>query len=345
MFYIISNNQLIDYKNIKSSSLVDCLAYFFNIKNVQVDTETIGDCLSGYIYTLQLGDSQNQFVIDYQSMTDSEKTQIKEFLEDKSKLFILQNAKYDLQFFYKERIKLVNIYDTFLAECVLTTGLKVRGLGLKDLCKNYLNIEMSKEVRGKINYLGLTEEVVIYAATDVMHLENIMILQLIKIDELELNKVLDLENNVVKVFAEMEFNGFLLNSEKWSKLSNKAENEVNIYLKELNQLIYDNKDIYKGFIEHKVDLFSDEYVVNVNWNSPQQVLAILTLSGLSITSVNEKVIEKFRDSHKLIDIYLKYKEYQTKISKFGNNFLKWINPHTNRVHTSFWQVLNWLLYK
>lgn len=340
MIYIISNNQLIDYKNIKVSSLVDCFAYFLNIKYVQVDTETIGDCWSGHIYTLQLGDSSNQFVIDYQSLTGLEKIQIKAFLEDKDKIFILQNAKYDLKFFYKESIKLKNIYDTFLAECILTTGRKERGLGLNALGRKYLGIEISKEVRGKINYLGLTEEVVIYAATDVMHLENIMLLQLKEIERLELEKLLDLENSVVKVFAEMEFNGFKLNQDKWLKLHNKSEEEVTKYLAELNQIIYDNKEIYKDFIEHKVDLFSDEYKVNINWNSPKQITALLNLSGLKIESVNEKLIEKFRKQYTIIDKYLNYKEHQTKISKFGKNFLKWVNPFTGNVHTSFWQILN-----
>lgn len=340
MIYIISNNQLIDYKNIKVSSLNDCFAYFLNIKYVQVDTETIGDCWSGHIYTLQLGDSLNQFVIDYQSLTGLEKLQIKQFLEDKSKVFILQNAKYDLKFFYKENIKLVNIYDTFLAECILTTGRKKRGLGLKGLGQKYLGIEISKEIRGKINYLGLTEEVVVYAATDTMYLENIMSLQLKEIDRLELNKVLDLENNVVKVFAEMEYNGFILNPNKWLALHKKSQDEVTKYLKELNQYLFDNKELYKGFIKHKVDLFSDKFEVNINWNSPQQVLAVFNLAGLKITSVNEKVIEKFRSQYEVVDKYLSYKEHQTKISKFGENFLKWINPITHRVHTEFWQVLS-----
>jgi DNA polymerase-1 len=41
----------------------------------------------------------------------------------------------------------------------------------------------------------------------------------------------------------------------------------------------------------------------------------------------------------IVGLYLEYKENQTAISKFGREYLKWVNPLTNAVHTSYWQIL------
>src|SRR5690606_3263404 len=140
----------------------------------------------------------------------------KELLE--SKLCILHNSKFDYKMLKLEGIILERIYDVMLAESVLTTGYKNISLSLKDVLGRYLSIPMEKETRNKfitIGNLPFTAEMVKYAATDVMYLQMLKEMQLIKIVKEELEYCVNLENNVVKALADVEFNGVYLDENLW----------------------------------------------------------------------------------------------------------------------------------
>lgn len=320
----------------ETATVEECLEWCKNTQIIGVDTETIGDCWSGHIFCIQLGNKELQYVIDC-TLVDIKI--FKDILEDNNKLFLLQNAKYDLKFLYVKGIKIKNLYDTFLVECILTTGKEKRELGLKALAKKYCNVELDKTIRGKINYLGLTDEVIQYAAMDVEFLEDIMNKQIEQLKYWDLESVANLENNVTKVFAEMEYYGMKLDVEKWLIQAERREKEAYKFEEELNKYILNDPKKFKRFIENQLDLFSDETKTRINWNSSRQVIQVFNKAGLHTNSVNEKKIEKYKAKYPLVDLYLKYKENKTSISKFGKDFLKWINPLTKRVHTSYWQIL------
>lgn len=104
--------------NIQITDPEHCLNYFTFINSIAVDTETTGfDPHTCDLLCLQLGDEKNQFVIDLSSVS----IQIyKELLETKE--LILQNAKFDLRFLYRYNIIPTKVFDTYLAEMVLTMG-------------------------------------------------------------------------------------------------------------------------------------------------------------------------------------------------------------------------------
>lgn len=320
----------------ETATIEECLQFCKDIKIIGVDTETIGDCWSGHIFCIQLGNRDVQYVID---CTLVDVRIFKEVLEDENKLFLFQNAKYDLKFLYAKGIKIKNLYDTFLAECILTNGKDPRELGLKALALKYCNRVLNKEIRGKINYLGLTDEVIEYAAMDVIDLEDIMNKQIEQIKYWNLEAVVQLENDVTKVFAEMEYYGMKLDVNQWLIQAERREKEAHKFEDILNQYILNNPTKFNKFIDNQLDLFNTELKTNINWSSPKQVLEILTKEGLKVDSVNEKIIEKYKIKFSLVDLYLKFKENQTSISKFGKDFLKWVNKSTGRVTTSYWQIL------
>jgi DNA polymerase-1 len=306
---------------------------------IGVDTETIGNCWTGYIYTLQLGNADVQYVID---ATLIDVRIFNPWFERKDKLFLLQNAKYDIKFFIAAGVSIpTNVYDTFLVECIITNGLKDRELRLDKIvtkyCGNKYNLD--KTIRGKINYAGLTDEVIKYAAEDVIALEEVMNGQMAILEQWDLTRLVELENRVMVVFAEMEYYGMKLDINQWLAQATTREVEAHKYEDSLNQYILANPEKYHKFIDNQLDLFCSELKTNVNWSSPKQVLDILSLDKLKIESVNEKIIEKFRKSSELIDLYLQYKENQIAVSKFGKEFLKWVNPKTKSIHTSYWQIL------
>ena len=199
MIYLTTNNQEkfshIWDRNITISSVEDILKYFQDKEQLEFDTETTGlDVHSCKLLSAQFGDENNQYVVDTQSVDIK---LFKELLE--SKCIIMQNAKFDLKFLYKENIWPNDVYDTFLAEAVLNMGrLQVRK-GLDALVYRYTQQHMSKEVRGVIHKEGLSKRVVEYAAKDVAYLSIIKRKQLVKLEELNLMSAINLDNKFVKV--------------------------------------------------------------------------------------------------------------------------------------------------
>lgn len=339
MIKFVGNPQLV-----ASSFELASVEEVFNYANAQqyigVDTETIGNCWDGYIFSLQLGNADIQYVID---ATVYSPEIFKPILEKDDITYILQNGKYDDKFLMKYGIKLGYIWDTFLAECILTNGLKNRELRLDKIVTKYCGdkYKLDKTIRGKINYVGLTDEVIKYAAEDVIALEEVMNLQIAELEKWDLMLLAHLENLAMRVFAEIEYTGMELDIDKWLIQSSERESKANTFEESLNSFILseENSKKYSKFINTQLDFFNNDIKTNINWSSPTQVLEILSISGLKVDSVNEKIIEKYKYSNPLVELYLDYKENQVAVSKFGKEFLKWVNPRTNSVHTSFWQIL------
>lgn len=57
-------------------------------------------------------------------------------------------------------------------------------------------------------------------------------------------------------------------------------------------------------------------------------------------SVNELVIAKHTEKFPIIKDYLEYKKFSKLKSTYGIKFLKYVNPLTQRIHSSFLQILN-----
>ena len=69
-------------------------------------------------------------------------------------------------------------------------------------------------MRGKI-HAGVTEEVIVYAANDVVYLEDIMNAQMKIIAQRGQQNALEIENKFVRVLAYIEFCGIRLDPSRW----------------------------------------------------------------------------------------------------------------------------------
>lgn len=301
------------------------------------DTETIGTFYDGSVYTLQLGNKHNQYVIDCDS-TDIQ--DYKPLLERKDKTFLFHNAKYDLCFFYANGIRPQNIVDTFLNECILTTGMENRELGLKSVAYKYCGAMLDKSIRGKINQLGLVPEVVDYAAEDVVWLESIVEKQFEEMQRLELLEVAELENEVVKCFAEMEYNGFKLDTKMWYEVLEITKQEAKQRVAELDEYVMKNPKLQRmARISMQQTLFGVETrAVNLNYNSPAQVKRMFEAVGVPIASTSEDTISEVAHRTPLAQYILNIREKQSQISKYGAKFLNVVRKD-GKTHTSFWQIL------
>lgn len=83
MIYLVSKNRrLFESELYKTISFDKALNILLPLKEVQIDSETMGlDCHTKDLLTLQLGCTENQVVFDWTTLTTGEKQQLKEYLE------------------------------------------------------------------------------------------------------------------------------------------------------------------------------------------------------------------------------------------------------------------------
>lgn len=331
----------------------DIISYFKNHKFIALDTETSGlDPHSCELLSIQFGDFDHQFVIEY-SPNILEK--LKPLLLRKDVVWVLQNAKFDLQFFYKHDIILENIFDTYLAEGVLYCGFDDVKLpnyvrkSLDVLVLKYCGVLLNKSIRGTINRVGLTDKVIEYGANDVKYLIPVMTSQMVKIKEDGLWGAVKLDNKFVKVLAYIEYCGIYLNKEKWLAKMEDDSKKLSDMEFALNKWVFER--FGDKYVNKQLDLFSAAKRCSLNWSSSKQIIPIFKELGVD-TKVRDKKTGKMKDSIEakhivkqvhvspLIQMYIDYKKAQKLVTTYGQNFLDAINPKTGRIHATFWQIMN-----
>lgn len=255
MIYLISSNHsLFNDPNYELISFNRALNELSKLKIVQLDSETSGlDAYTKRILCLQLGNKINQYVFDWASLTKKEKYDLKEYLES-DRIFIGWNLAFDLSFLYMEDIYPENIWDGMIAEQLLFLGYPsgTHLMSLQSAAWYYLHMNLDKSVRGKIINVGLTSEVVIYAAGDVTYLEDIKEKQEIDLDKKDLQRALRIENEFIKTLVYIKHCGVKLDTEKWKVKMTKDNVKLREATSKLNKWVVDwsikNPDISKGLI-------------------------------------------------------------------------------------------------
>ena len=378
IYFVTGQRELFEFPDAKYKciSVEESLKILEPLRVVGLDTETTGtEIWQGKLLTLQLGNKENQVVID--CMTTDVK-QYKDYLES-DRLFIIHNAKFDLRWLYKEHIVVRNVYDTYLAEKILFLGFPpgIVSLSLQACCDRYLGIFLDKTVRGQI-HAGMTEEVIVYAANDVVHLEDIMDLQLKTITARGQKVALDIENEFVRVLAYIEYCGIKLDPVKWKAKMDKDAERLRVAEQKLNEWVVDYvmkkgdpSLIARNYDTHKkgkpAKLADNVYVVIpqpslfaefdtgpqciINWNSSKQVIRLFEELGFDLLvkdkktgkmkkSVESKFIELQASKSSIVPLYLEYSAAFKVVTSFGQNFLDAINPVTQRIHPTFNQMMD-----
>lgn len=338
MINTIGINNLID--DFHQSSVSEVYEYFRSKKWIAVDTETNGkDPHQHKIISLQLGDPDNQWFIDCRT-TDIRL--FKELLEDKSLIF--QNYKFDYKFFKHVGIFPKEVWDTMIAECVLYCGYEKWGYGLDDLVTRYLGVTMNKETR--VDFLSIKDKPfesrhIKYGCLDVIYLPDIKSRQESKARELELERCIDLENQVIPAFGDIEYNGLGFDPKEWMAIANATEEEAFLLVKQLNDIVLNDSILSKIYKPLYVqgNLFGEpETILDINYASPVQVGKICKELGYPLQSTSEQHLLKLKNKHPFFKSLMELRKKNKIVSTYGENFLDYINPVTGRIHTSFWQV-------
>jgi DNA polymerase I-like protein with 3'-5' exonuclease and polymerase domains len=359
IYYIDEQKELFENEIYKKATLQQCLEYFKDKDVVEVDTETefcpwsinktkeksrLPDPYTSKVLCIQLGDFDNQFVINCATTSFIEVVKI--LLEDATKLKIFTNAFFDLRFIFHWGINPVNICDIFLQEMILTRGMeKPKGYrSLEGMALRYLGVQLNKEVRGQIQWRGLDSTVIKYAAEDVMYQNKIRLIQKKQLSDFNLQRYADLENRYVLDLARTSYLGFGIDVDKWKKVEENNLLLLEEYRKKLDDWVINN---LPKFTEQT--LFWVQ--VNVKWTSFMQVIPVMKELGVDLKvldketneekeSVGLKLLQKQSHKSDLIPIYIRFKELAKEVSTYGSKFLlENLNPVTKRVHSEFFQIL------
>ena len=272
MIYLVSHNKsLFQTDKYIEATMKQAMSVLLPLKLCQLDSETKGlDCHTKALLTIQLGNKDNQVVIDWTTLTPREKQIVKNYLES-DRLFLGWNLMFDLTFLYVQGIYPKHIWDGMIAEQLLYLGYpaQMREKSLKAAAWNYLNINIDKTVRGKIVNDGLTTEVVIYAAGDVTYIEDIKEKQDIEIEKQGMKLAVELECEFVKSLAYFKYCGVHLDITKWKAKMTKDQAKLDKAISELNAWVvaWDKENPHNGYDiqypELKYPKYSADYPAEV----------------------------------------------------------------------------------
>lgn len=253
-------------------------------------------------------------------------------LSNEKILKIAQNAKFDYGMLKAiAGIEIVNIFDTMLAERILTTGVS-RENSLRAISRKYLGVELIKETRKTFignHARGFSKKQLDYAAADVLVLFPIYKAQKKALKDEGLDGIAELEFDLVPVVAEMELKGFLIDMKKWREV-------IADYRKKANHVAQKIQEELRPYSTHtQTDLFGNHADV-VNLNSPSQILKAFRRVGLDLPSTGESVLSQY--NHPLTKLLLEYRGYEKIITAFGENLLSKINKKTGRIHPDYMQI-------
>lgn len=139
------------------------------------DTETSSlNPKYGKILSVQLSDGELSVLVPLSEGIPLGK--LVDLLGDAAMIKIFHNAKFDIEFLTAGGIAVRNVFDTMLAEKVLTRGAN-QSASLAETLYRYFAVDLEKSHRTKFNrsWNGIwTDELVDYALSDVVHLPALM---------------------------------------------------------------------------------------------------------------------------------------------------------------------------
>ena len=167
------------------------------------DTETSGfTSESARLFSIQFSDGSFNALVPVSEGVRPAK--LADLLCDPLITKVFHNAKFDLGFLNGYGCPVENVFDTMVAEKVLTRGAD-QSASLAETLYRYFAVDLDKAQRSKFNprWDGIwTDELVHYALADVVHLPHLMKEQMAWLEKLDL--VGEFHRQMARVFPEAE---------------------------------------------------------------------------------------------------------------------------------------------
>jgi len=251
-------------------------------------------------------------------------------LIDESVKKLIHNASFDTKFLeHNFEVRTVNVFDTFLAERILTAGGYESG-SLKAVALRRLGIDIDKSLRNKFTQgHKLTQEMLEYAAQDAKLLYPIYQQQVQELKKEGLTFVADLESELALTVGRIELNGIGFDQNQWDKVLREEQilrDKAYRLVVEALQVSFFQNDLFGGF------------TCDVNLNSRDGVLDLLRKQGIDLPNYQAATLEYYLRDHPdcgVIRYILDFKEHEKRLSW---NYPQYVNPVTNRIHPNIIQI-------
>lgn len=251
-------------------------------------------------------------------------------------LIVGQGLKFDLKYMvHHYGCWLYPIFDTYKASNLIYNGKIGRNEGGFNLYSIYQREMPEQRMLMKEgdwgasdwSVLALSREQLDYAAEDVTYMVPRLYRQLReRLEALGLLGVALIEFRATWAEAEMELNGLPFNKEDWLALY-----ESNLTLQ---------KQMYTA-LSHKLPHPYGQRALpgfDTSWNldSNPQLQASLKRLGINVESTDEETLAMLAGEAPILRDIIGYRKIQKSVGTYGDDFLRYVHPVTNRIHTDYY---------
>lgn len=306
---------------------------------IALDTETTSlKPILGDIFCIQIGNGKgdNYLVKCYED--EFTPKEVFPFIKDKT--WVGQNLTFDLNFFYKYGLYPEKVKDTFIASKILYNGIKEYRHDFGTIFERELGIIYDKSEQKSIDRVKLSNSSAIkYCFQDVDRLIELHTHLEKKINEGGYSETYKLHCEYIKALAYLEHSGVPISEDKWKAKIILDKQVLLEKEKSVSKYILDN---LPNFRDIQLDLFSEEFTLNVDLGSPKQMIPVFKALKINIMdddfkeSISENVIRKTK--HEFVDIWLEYQSAKHDVTTFGENIFKKLIE--GRVYTGFNPILD-----
>lgn len=301
------------------------------------EDEAFLDPYSNLVRLIQIQTRNGQcYVFDVKAIGEKNLGPLVELLNNPYVTWVLHNAKYDWKILSVHLgVTLQTIYCTQIATALLgfATGFKARvagGLGLKDIVRDFLDVQLDKSEQTSFWGGELRLSQVEYAAGDVRWLIPLYDLFIRWFEQTyEMTQAVDLEMRALPSVCQMELNGIKLDTWMYRLVQRCAEAALPGLLKELCK----HFGVPMQCVRDPQNKARLTWVPsNFNFNSDQQVKALLHKHGILVENMKEETLKEWKDRFPIIEKLISYNQLTKQL---GVDYEAYVNPTTGRVHPTY----------
>lgn len=259
--------------------------HFINTQSIyglDLETNVTDEVRLRRIHTIQVGNNEIQYVInvyDFAELFGSDRLlSIMKTIASPKSMKLIHYAQFEITTFLNYNVRIQNVYDTMLIEYILTSANfeDVQGYySLESLGGRYLCREFNKELQKSFGLRReLTQAQIEYAATDVEVMLPIYRMQVDLLKSRDDEWVVALENETVRAYSDIHYEGMLLDQHKWLANLDIAEPLV-------KQAVIDMENILRSdprAVQYCTEMgyYYPTGVHTINWASPPQAKVLLS---------------------------------------------------------------------
>lgn len=307
-------------------------------KFIGFDTETTElDPYRGDIRLVQLSNGRATQVIDLKPFRENgglrdnpDLAPLRNLLANPAQIKIAHNAKFDAKWVRQHLgTEIAGVFDTYLASQLIAAGDQDRRHSLADVAQYFTGIELDKSQQvSDWSAAELSQSQVEYAARDAAVMVPLREKMAERLRNDDLERVANLEFECVMPLAQMELNGFFLDSARWRA---QLERVKAAQAKAADEL----QDMLSAGVA-QATLFGR---AEINLDSQQQVTNALLNLGVPVPDTTRAwQLQPLAERYPVVAKLLEYRGVAKSASSFGENILEFIEPKTGRIHADFRQI-------